>query len=166
MQTGTATTHNGNWLRHRVRIQVRIPKARWTLLLCATVLAVGGCATFGTVEVPADWPEHLPLYPEATILDAQFDPALGASITLVTSDDPEKARVRYTTMLRGSGWKMRGQRADERDNLVVFADHRAQKRSLTVMFTPEGGGTKLTLLEAPYIPLQPGSKRKKALTLR
>ena len=127
----------------------------------SAILAFASCATLRTVEVPDNWPAYLPIYTEAEILDARFDPDRGATLSLVTPDDPDTAMSEYARMLRGAGWKMRVRRTDAEGNRVLFADHRAQKRSLTVMFTPQDGGAKLVLLEAAFVPPEPSAKKKK-----
>ncbi len=155
MRIHLATTSNG--------APFRIPFPRWLLVmhLCAAASTVVGCAVFGPVTIPADWPEYLPVYPDAKIVDAEFDTTMGATISQVTMDDRTAAKGRYAALLRESGWKIRGRRTDESGSLVLFADHRAKNRSLTVMFTPDGDGTKLTLLEVPSVPSVPAPRKSK-----
>ena len=155
MRTQTATTLN--------RVAGRVRTTRWLLLLhfCAASLAVGGCAVLAPVTIPADWPEYLPVYPDAKIVDAEFDAMMGASIRQITTDDRDVAKSRYAALLRESGWKIRNRLTDKSDNLVMFANHRAKNRTLTVMLTPDGGGTVLTLLEVQSVSRVPAPKKSK-----
>ena len=103
-------------------------------------------ANSGTV-VPADFPKDVPVYPgkvTGSVSGAQQGSS-GKMVTLETPDGPDKVVDFYKSKL--TGWKNSMEMASGNGKMLVLTSP-DEKRSVTVMASPAGGKTSVTLTVA------------------
>ena len=93
-------------------------------------------------ELPANFPEDVPQYPGAEVVNARGTSEAGSSAGFSTSDDPAKVASYFADALAAQGWST--QRVDAPEGTMVFADK--GERSATYGVGTAEGKTQIDLL--------------------
>ena len=112
-------------------------------------MADGSVAVSGEgVKLPEDFPKDVPLYPGATLssaVTAARSETAGHLLTFQTSDAPEKVGAFYKSKF--STWKVKMEMSSG-GGKVLLLQSPDEKRSLTVVANPAGGGQTTVSLTA------------------
>jgi hypothetical protein len=101
----------------------------------------------GTV-VPADFPKDVPIYPGANVtasVSGSQTTGGGHMVTFETGDSPDKVTDFYKAKL--SGWKTSMEMATGNGKMLILTSP-DDKRSVSVIASPSGGKTQVSLTAA------------------
>jgi hypothetical protein len=93
-------------------------------------------------ELPANFPDDIPQYPEAKVLESRATSDMGLAVKMVVEDDADKVASFYADTLAAEGWT-----TDIRnmpDGNSVFADK--GNRTAAVLVTENRSGSEVTLI--------------------
>ncbi|MGI9592662.1 MAG: hypothetical protein ACR2P8_14925 [Myxococcota bacterium] len=93
-------------------------------------------------ELPANFPEDSPLYPDAEVVESRATRDLGLSLFFVVKDDAPKVMSYYADGLAAKGWST--EIRDMPDGSAVFADK--GNRTAAVMVTESRRGSEVRVL--------------------
>lgn len=94
------------------------------------------------VELPENFPQDVPLYPDATIV-ASMASQEGVMVSCQSPADPAEVVVFYKEKLSGQGWTVEAEMNMGPQRMISFAK---ADRHVTVTATSDAGKTQISLL--------------------
>ncbi|NQZ98561.1 MAG: hypothetical protein HRU01_18820 [Myxococcales bacterium] len=126
--------------------------------------SVMGCAGFGAVSLPEDWPADVVPYPDAPIVHVSQNES-GSVLVQDTSDSAADVHRFYAESLGRAGWSVERGKSGPSGESSYLADHAKTGRAILFLLFPLETGTRIEFMMSKnpgFVPKsKPGKRRKR-----